>query len=115
MNKLKREGFVPGVSDTVFLSGRGGYLGLVLEFKTEARRNEKDGGLSESQAEFLRAAKMEGCKAEVAYGAEHGIEIVSNYLSLDKTQDIIYKALKYAEAGAVNQCVALLRSVTLVW
>ena len=115
MNKLKREGFVPGVSDTVFLSGRGGYLGLVLEFKTAARRKEKDGGLSESQAEFLRAARMDGYMAAVAYGMEEAIEIVSRYLAMPKTQETIYKALRLAEQGKSEQCAALLREISLAW
>lgn len=115
MNKLKQEGFVPGVSDTIFLSGRGGYLGLVMEFKTEARRNEKDGGLSESQQEFLRAARMDGYMAAVAYGVEDAIEIAGRYLSMPKTQDIIYNALRHAEGGRVEQCAALLRQLSTAW
>ena len=115
MNKLKREGFVPGVSDTVYLSGRGGYLGLVLEFKTEQRRNQKDGGLSENQQEFLRAARMEGYLAAVAYGVEDGIDIVSNYLSMPKTQDMVYQALRMAEHGDLDGCKKTLQSITMVW
>ena len=115
MNKLKHEGFVPGVSDTIFLSGRGGYLGMVLEFKRADRHNEKDGGLSDNQMEFLRAARMEGFLAVVGYGVEDAIEAVSPYLSMPKTQDMIYAALKLAENGNAQKCAEILRTITQVW
>ena len=115
VNKLKGEGLVPGVADTVFLSGRGGFLGLALEMKMQARRNEKDGGLSESQMEFLRAAKMEGYQAVVGYGAEDAIEIVSKYLSRPKTQDMIFNALRHLERGETYECMSLLKAMVKVW
>jgi hypothetical protein len=115
MNKLKREGLTPGVADTLFLSGRGGYLGLALEFKTPDRKAEKDGGLSENQLEFLRSARMEGFKAEVAYGAEDGIRIVENYFRKPKTQDMVYAAMKCAERGDADGAWKILRDVTLAW
>jgi hypothetical protein len=115
MNKLKAEGFTPGVADTIFLSARGGNFGLALEFKTPDREHEKDGGLSEQQSEFLRAARVEGFVAEVAYGADHAIRIVGEYLSRPTTQDMIYRALKYAEEGNLEACKSLLKEVTLAW
>ncbi len=115
MNKLKAEGFTPGVADTLFLSGRGGNFGLALEFKTTDRRSEKGGGLSDNQQEFLAAAGMEGFKTDVAYGADHAEEIVTDYLKKPKTQDMVYAALKLAEAGDLEGCKKILQEVTLAW
>jgi len=115
MNKLKKEGFTPGVADTTFLSGRGGYMGMVLEMKTAERRSEKDGGLSDSQLEFLRAAKIEGYMSTVAYGAEDAISIVSSYLAMNKTQDMIYRALRFAENGDAEACKKVLQDIVKVW
>ena len=115
VNKLKREGLVPGVADTEFLSGRGGYFGLALEFKTESRRNTKDGGLSDAQMEFLRAAKMEGYLAVVAYGFDDAVEIVSKYLAMPKTMDMIYQALKLAKKGEPKKCSEILQDIVSKW
>jgi len=115
MNKLKREGLVPGVSDTVFMAGHGGYLGLVLEFKTPERKSERDGGLSEQQMEFLRAARMQGYMAAVAYGADDAVSIVSRYLVMPKTQSMIYAALRCLERGDNAQAMSILRDITLKW
>lgn len=115
MAKLKAEGLTPGVADTVFLSGRGGYLGLVMEFKTPDRRDEKDGGLSENQREFLRAAKTEGYLAEVAYGADHAIQIVSSYLAMPTTQEMVGMALKALESGDAEKAKLILKEVVLRW
>jgi hypothetical protein len=115
MNKLKAEGFTPGVADTLFLSGRGGYLGLALEFKTPEKQAAKDGGLSENQQEFLQSAHMEGYRAEVAYGADHAEQIVNEYLSRPKTQDMVYAALKAAKAGDLAKVKEILEEVVLAW
>jgi hypothetical protein len=115
MNKLKREGLVPGVSDTIFLSGRGGYLGLALEFKTIERKQERDGGLSESQQEFLVSAQMEGYMGAVAYGADEAVAIVTEYLIMPKTQSMIYAALKCLERGDNTQAMSILRDIVLRW
>lgn len=115
MNKLKGEGFTPGVADVLFLSGRGGYLGLALEFKTVDRANTKNGGLSEAQSEFLEAARMEGFAAEAVYGGDDGIRAMEAYLSLPKTQDMVYKALVALEEGDKDEALRILREITLVW
>jgi hypothetical protein len=115
INKMKREGMTPGVADTLFLSGRGGAFGLAMEFKRPFRRNEKNGGLEESQLEFLRSVRMEGYRAEVAYGADHAEQIVRDYLAKPRTQDMIYAALKAAEKGDADTAARLLHEVTLAW
>lgn len=115
MNKLKKEGLTPGVADTLFLSGRGGYLGLAMEFKTPERKAEKDGGLSESQQEFLRAARMEGWLSAVAYDVEDACDLVDKYLKMPKTQSMIYAALRAAESGNLEGVKRILGEVVLRW
>jgi hypothetical protein len=115
MNRMKKEGLIPGVADTLFLSGHGGYLGLAIEFKTRDRKKEKDGGLSEGQQEFLEAARMEGYRAVTAYGADEAQEIVEEYLSYPKTQDMVYRALRNLEEGHPEAAKLILKELTLAW
>lgn len=115
MRRLKAEGLTPGVADTIFLSGRGGYLGLALEFKTPDRMNQSDGGLTPNQREFLKAARAEGYCAQVAYGADHGQEIVENYLGMEKTKDLILFAQERAEIGDLAGCLKTLEEITHKW
>lgn len=81
--KLKKEGFVNGVSDLIYLQPRGPYHYLALEMKTEARRRERDGGLSPDQAEFIRSVSMAGGFPVVCYGAEEAIACFANYMSFE--------------------------------
>ncbi|HEY6019642.1 MAG TPA: hypothetical protein VIY48_07005 [Candidatus Paceibacterota bacterium] len=115
MNKLKREGLTPGVADVMFLSGHGGYLGLVLEFKAVDRKNEKNGGVSESQSEFITAARQEGFRAEVVYGADHAIQVFEEYIQLPKTQELVYRALKAIELEDHDLARTILNEVVLKW
>ena len=112
---LKEEGFTPGVADTLFLSGRGGFLGLALEFKKTTEKANRDGGLREGQREFLHAARLEGYQAAVAYGFEEAEKIVTNYLNMPKTQDMVWQALKAAERGDLEACKNALKQITLSW
>lgn len=115
INKMKSEGLTPGVFDTLFMSGRGGFLGLAMEFKTVGRAGQARGGLSEAQEEFKAALKSEGYLAEVAYGADHAGEIVETYLHQPKTQDLIFKALKCLNTGEVHKAEAILKSMVSLW
>lgn len=115
INKMKREGLTPGVFDTLFMSGRGGFLGFGMEFKVTGRGGEKNGGLSEAQQEFKVALKSEGYLAEVAYGADHAGEIVERYLNQPKTQDLIFKALKHLNYGEVREAESILKGIVAVW
>jgi hypothetical protein len=115
INKMKKEGMTPGVADTLFLSGHGGYFGLALEFKTRDKKNEKGGGLTEGQQEFLTAARLEGYRAVTAYGADEAQAIVEEYLSYPKTQDMIYRALKNLEEGHPEAAKLILKEVVLAW
>lgn len=115
MEMLKSEGFTPGVSDTLFLSGHGGYFGLALEFKTQDRKGEKYGGLTDGQRAFLKSVRREGYQSAVAYGAEDAEQIAGNYLRQNKTQDMIIEALECAERGDLWACKGILQNIIRVW
>jgi hypothetical protein len=75
MNKMKSEGFLPGVSDLVIFEPRGGYSCLFLEMK------RPDGGVvSENQLWFIREVEARGAIGFVAAGASEAIEILTDYL-----------------------------------
>ena len=115
INYLKAEGMTPGVADVLFLSARGGYFGLALEFKRMDKEKEKGNGLSEGQVEFLDAARMEGFKTEVAFGDEHGRKLVQDYLNQPKTQEMIYQALRHLECNEPEKAKEILQDITLRW
>lgn len=75
MNKLKGEGFLPGVSDLIIFEPRGGYSCLFLEMK-----RIKGGVVSENQQWFLREIEQRGAIGFVAEGADEAIEILTDYL-----------------------------------
>ncbi len=81
MTKYKAEGFRPGVADVIYLQPRGPYNCLVIEFKAQDKRNEKNGGLSPEQSEFLEAVNAAGGCADVCYGAEHALEVFGAYMA----------------------------------
>jgi len=81
--KLKKEGFVNGVSDLLYLQPRGPYHYLALEMKTEGRRREREGGLSPDQLEFIQSVSMAGGFPVVCYGAEEAIASFANYMSFE--------------------------------
>lgn len=115
INKMKRAGLVPGTPDVLFMSGRGGYFGLAMEFKTVERRNTENGGLSETQQEFMYSARMEGMKTAVAHGADDGIKVLNDYLSMPRTQDMVYKALRFLETNNAEAAKLILKEITLAW
>lgn len=115
MHKLRGEGLMPGVSDTLFLSGRGGYLGLAMEFKTPDRKSEKNGGLSEAQQEFLRSGRTEGYLAVCAYGAEDAAFVANNYFAMPKTQNMVWAALRAADGGDLESCKHILQAIVRTW
>jgi VRR-NUC domain-containing protein len=81
--KLKREGFVNGVSDILYLQPRGPYYYLAIEMKTEERRREKGGGISQDQAGFIDSVSMAGGLALVCYGAEEAIAAFDRYMRFE--------------------------------
>jgi hypothetical protein len=74
INKLKAEGFLPGVSDLFIAELRGDWAGCFVEMKAE------NGRLSDNQAEFLARAEERGYFTIVAYGFEMAQEMVREYL-----------------------------------
>lgn len=82
-NKLKNEGMYPGVADVLYLQPRGDYAFFAAEMKTEKRRNERNGGLSDEQTDWLRAAHRVGAYAVVCYSADEAINEFSHYMTLE--------------------------------
>lgn len=83
IEKYKTEGWVNGVADILYLQPRGGYPYLAIEMKTPACAKEKNGGASDDQVEWLRAARAVGAMVGLCHGAEAAWEVFSNYMSLD--------------------------------
>ncbi len=81
--KQIKEGLLPGVSDLLYLQGRGGYTFLAIEMKTEKRRKEKLGGLTIEQMDFIKISNDSGALARVCYGADEAIDLFDFYMSLD--------------------------------
>lgn len=86
--RLKAEGVKRGVPDTflpvpkpfVTPAGASGlYLGLYIEFKSAARRGHKNGGLSDSQLDFISAVRKNGYCARVAHSFDEAADIVMQY------------------------------------
>lgn len=80
MNKMKSEGFQPGVSDLCLMVARGGYHGLWIEMK---RRNGVPSDVSEDQREFLVRAAREGYYGTVCNGATEAMAVIDIYLALE--------------------------------
>lgn len=80
--KYKREGWINGVADLLYLQPRGGYSFLAVEMKTKERENEKNGGASDKQVEWLEAANKAGAMTAVCHGADAAIEVFSEYMAL---------------------------------
>lgn len=75
MNKLKAEGFLPGVSDLIIFEPSGGYSAMFLEMK-----RERGGKLSENQAWFLAEVEKRNGFTAVAHGYDEAKELIDTYL-----------------------------------
>lgn len=73
--KIKAEGALPGVSDLILLTARGGYHGLLIEMKTDKGRQ------SEAQREWQRLIEADGYKYVVVRSIEEFIKVVEAYLN----------------------------------
>lgn len=75
------EGVRRGVSD-IFLPWpiEGWWSGLYIELKTERLRNQKNGGCSDDQIEFIEYVNNVGYKAVVCYGWEEAVAVIEEYL-----------------------------------
>jgi hypothetical protein len=82
MEKMKSEGFTPGVADVLYLQPRGKYAYLVIEMKRADKRNRKNGGLRDDQLEFLKSVDAAGGMSAVCWSAEDAELIFDTYMSL---------------------------------
>lgn len=82
INKFKREGMKPGVSDILYLQPRGEYAYLAIELKALDKRNDAD-AVSPEQSRFLEAVNASGGLGEVCYGAEEAMSIFALYMSME--------------------------------
>lgn len=76
-SKFKRCGVQPGVPDIMVPIPSGSYHGLFLELK-----RVKGGHASDYQIEWLTYLRTQGFYADLAYGADEAIEIITKYLAL---------------------------------
>jgi hypothetical protein len=74
MNKLKAEGFLPGVADIFIAEPRGKWHGLFVEMKA------RGGTLTENQKWFLSEVARRGYMDAVCYGFDDARGIVEDYL-----------------------------------
>lgn len=88
-HKQVAEGCRAGISDIFLpfpnncLDGTGNfklYSGLYIELKVEKRRNQKNGGCSEDQLEFIDYANKVGYKALVCYSWTEARDAILDYL-----------------------------------
>ncbi len=83
--KMKAEGLRDGVPDVWLPVPRmdwsnNKYAALVIEMKIEKRRNQKDGGCSEEQLEWLDYLNKAGYKAVVCYSWIEARDTIIEYL-----------------------------------
>lgn len=83
--KMVAAGLRKGVLD-IFLpyvapwNGKSIYHGLYIEMKIEKRRNEKNGGLTDEQMEFITYAESAGYYCKVCYNWQEARDTILNYL-----------------------------------
>jgi hypothetical protein len=77
MNKLKGEGFLPGVSDLIIFEPRGGYSCLFIEMK----KANGGSGASENQTWFIREVEKRGALGAVCNGFEEAQTIIDDYMN----------------------------------
>jgi hypothetical protein len=81
IEKYMSEGWKAGIPDIHYDQPRGMFNKLVFEFKKGKRRNEKLGGLSDEQAEYLGTIAPHAF-ARVIYTVDEGIAAFNEYMSL---------------------------------
>lgn len=77
VNKLKAEGYLPGLSDLTIFEPRGGYSCMFLEMK----RVGGGSGASENQQWFLREVEKRGAFGIVCNGFDKARAVLDDYLS----------------------------------
>ena len=84
MNKLKAEGFLPGVSDLIIFEPRGGYSCMFLEMK----KTDGGNGASENQLWFIREVEKRGGFGIVCNGADEAKQAIDDYLNCRTVKDV---------------------------
>ena len=79
---LKRQGVRSGVPDLCLASPRRVWHGLYIEMK------RKGGKVSDNQNEWITNLRQQGYRVEVAYNCEQAIDILVEYLKLNKEQTV---------------------------
>jgi len=85
MNKLKGEGFLPGVSDLIIFEPRGGYSCMFLEMK----RVDGGSGASENQLWFICEVEKRGAFGIVCNGADEAKQAIDDYLNGRTVKDAV--------------------------
>lgn len=80
--KMKAEGSKRGMPDMALAFAAGGHHGLFVELKQTKLKPKRGGkgGVSDAQSEVIEQLRAGGYAAHVAYGADHAIELITNYL-----------------------------------
>jgi len=84
MNKLKGEGFLPGVSDRIIFEPRGNYSCMFLEMK----RVDGGSGASENQLWFICEVEKRGAFGIVCNGADEAKQAIDDYLNGRTVKDV---------------------------
>jgi hypothetical protein len=87
-HRMVAEGVRAGVSDIFapwpkwsnFMRREVEYIGLYIEMKTEKRRNQKNGGCSQDQLDFIDYATKAGYKCHVCYSWQEARDAILEYL-----------------------------------
>jgi hypothetical protein len=80
MQKAKEAGFLPGVSDLLYLQARGKFHYLAIEMK-----DKSSGKVSPAQEEFIQAVTNAGGYADICFGADQAIADFESYMLLEAT------------------------------
>lgn len=78
--RLKSEGLTAGIPDLFFHLPIRGYSGLFIEFKRPESRGWGKGKTSLAQRRKMKDLNQAGYMAVVAYGVDHAIELILDYL-----------------------------------
>lgn len=77
VNKYKKEGMLPGVSDLFLCVPRNGYNGLWLEMKA---RGKTASSLSQDQRIWLSDMEKIGYRAVCCFGFDHARKVIIEYM-----------------------------------
>ena len=78
MNKMKAEGFKPGVSDLFLMVANDEYHGLFIEMKDQKKTKSS---VSKEQFGHIELAELRGYRADWCPGFESAKELIANYLN----------------------------------